>query len=160
MPKLMAVLAGKPVLQHTLDAVTASGLPCYLEKSGQRGMGDSIAAAVRATLQPRSRNGGWLILPGDLPLVQSATLCAVAARLYEHQVVVPIYRGQPGHPVGFGAACVNALLDLNGKNGAASVVLKYGALNLSVDDIGCIADIDTVEDLRTAEQLVRFSHKI
>ena len=75
--KLQADLAGKTVLQHTLDAVRASGLPWHLEDGGHPGMGDSIAAAVCASAQ----STGWLILPADLPLVQSATLRAIAAAL-------------------------------------------------------------------------------
>ena len=47
--KLQALLAGKPVLEHTLDAVRASGLPWHLESADHEGMGDCIAAAVRAT---------------------------------------------------------------------------------------------------------------
>jgi molybdenum cofactor cytidylyltransferase len=47
-PKLQAPLAGKPLLERTLDAVRASGLPWRLEDVGHPGMGDSIAAAVRA----------------------------------------------------------------------------------------------------------------
>jgi CTP:molybdopterin cytidylyltransferase MocA len=74
--KLRALLAGKPVLERTLDAVRASGLPWHLEDAGHPGMGDSIAAAVRATPDAI----GWLILPGDLPLVRPETLQAVAAR--------------------------------------------------------------------------------
>ncbi|HEY2256300.1 MAG TPA: NTP transferase domain-containing protein, partial [Variovorax sp.] len=75
--KLQAPLAGSTVLAHTLAAVRASGLPWHLEDIGHPGMGDSIAAAVRAT----SGAAGWLILPGDLPLVQPATLHAVARAL-------------------------------------------------------------------------------
>ena len=56
--KLKALLAGKPLLQHTLDAVKASGLPWHLEDAGHPGMGDSIAAGVRAT----SGAAGWMIL--------------------------------------------------------------------------------------------------
>jgi molybdenum cofactor cytidylyltransferase len=148
--KLQALLAHKTVLQHTLDAVRASGLPWHLEDSGQPGMGDSIAAAVRATLTA----SGWLILPGDLPLIQSATLRAVAAALREHEVVVPLYRGQRGHPVGFAARCQTALLGLQGPTGAASVLRRYAAMELVVDDVGCITDIDTVDDLLRAEQLL------
>ncbi|MFS2166500.1 NTP transferase domain-containing protein, partial [Variovorax sp. Varisp62] len=66
--KLKALLAGRPVLERTLDAVRASGLPWHVEDAGHPGMGDSIAAAVRATPDA----AGWLILPGDLPLVQPA----------------------------------------------------------------------------------------
>ena len=149
--KLQAPLAGKTVLQHTLDAVQASGLPWHLEDADHPGMGDSIAAAVRAT----SQAAGWLILPGDLPLLQNDTLRAVAVALSDHEVVVPVYRGQRGHPVGFQALCGPALLKLEGKQGAAPVVLSHAAIELIVSDIGCVADIDTVEDLRTAARLMR-----
>jgi hypothetical protein len=63
--KLQADLAGKTVLQHTLDAVRSSGLRWHLEDAGHPGMGDSIAAAVRATRDA----AGWLVLPADLPLI-------------------------------------------------------------------------------------------
>jgi len=153
--KLRAPLAGKTVLQHTLDAVKASGLPWHLEDAGHPGMGDSIAAAVRATLQSASQVAGWLILPGDLPLIQSDTLRAVAVALRDHEVVVPVYRGQRGHPVGFNAKCGPALLKLQGKQGAAPVVLSHAVIELIVSDIGCVTDIDTVDDLRTATRLMR-----
>ena len=145
--KLQALLAGKPVLQHTLDAVRASGLPWHLEDAGHPGMGDSIAAAVRATWP----SSGWLVLPGDLPLIRSDTLRSIAAALQTHDVVVPLYRGQRGHPVGFHARCGEALLNLKGARGAAAVVLAHGAFELDVQDIGCVTDIDTVDDLRAAE---------
>ena len=78
--KLKALLHGKPLLQHTLDAVQASALPWHLEDAGHPGMGDSIAAAVRAT----SGAAGWMILPGDLPLVQAQTLRACLWRPVLH----------------------------------------------------------------------------
>jgi molybdenum cofactor cytidylyltransferase len=152
--KLQALLAGKPVLQHTLDAVIASGLPWHLEDRGHPGMGDSIAAAVRAT----TNAAGWLVLPADLPLVRSDTLRAVAAALGQHAVVVPVYHGQRGHPVGFSAACREGLLDLKGNQGAAPVLWAFNAINSvafpDLDDIGIVTDIDTVEDLSRAEALL------
>lgn len=152
--KLQALLAGKPVLQHTLDAVAASGLPWHLENAGHGGMGDTIAAAVRATPDA----AGWLILPGDLPLVQAATLRAVAHALAQHAVVVPMFKGTRGHPVGFSAACRDALLDLKGNQGAARVVNEHAAINsvayVDVVDEGAVIDIDTVDDLRRAEALL------
>ena len=150
-PKLQALLANKTVLQHTLDAVRMSALPWHLEDDGHPGMGDSIAAAVRAT----ARASGWLILPADLPLIQSETLRRVAAALQDHDVVVPIYQGQRGHPVGFSARCGAALCELSGERGAAGIVRQFAALDLIVDDVGCVSDIDTVDDLRTAEQWLR-----
>jgi molybdenum cofactor cytidylyltransferase len=149
--KLQAQLMGKPVLQHTLEAVRNSGLPWHLEDGCHPGMGDSIAVAVQKT----SQSNGWLILPADLPLIHSATLKAVAAALVGQCVVVPVYRGQRGHPVGFSNVCLRALLDLKGDRGAASVVHMYGAMELLLDDVGCVTDVDTVEDLAVAERLLR-----
>jgi molybdenum cofactor cytidylyltransferase len=152
--KLKALLGGKPVLEHTLAAARAGGLPWHLEDQGHAGMGDSIAAAVRATQDA----GGWLILPGDLPLIQPQTLQAVAAALAQHAVVVPRYQGAAGHPVGFSVACRDALLQLSGANGAAPVVRAQRALNnvgeLDLDDVGIVTDVDTVQALAEAEQML------
>ena len=149
--KLKAVLAGQTVLQHTLAAVRASGLPWHLEDAGHPGMGDSIAAAVRATVAA----SGWLILPGDLPLIQGDTLRAVAAALCASApVVVPVYQGQRGHPVGFHAGFGPELLQLHGSRGAAAIVRSRGALEVPVDDLGCVTDVDTVADLRALARLM------
>ena len=149
--KLQARLGNKTVLQHTLDAVRMSALPWHLEDAAHPGMGDSIAAAVRATAQA----SGWLILPADLPLIQSDTLRHVAAALHDHDVVIPTYQGQRGHPVGFSARCAAALCQLSGERGAVSVVAQFAALELAVHDAGCVSDIDTVDDLRAAKQSQR-----
>lgn len=152
--KLRALLAGKPVLDHTLDAVRASGLPWHLEGGGHDGMGDSIAAAVRATQDA----SGWLVLPGDLPLIKPATLQAVAAALARHAVVLPQYQGRRGHPVGFAASCRDALLLLKGPQGAALVARAQAAVNpvvhLELDDAGIVTDIDTIQDLAAAARLL------
>ncbi|UUZ69070.1 NTP transferase domain-containing protein [Polaromonas sp. P2-4] len=142
--KLQARLAGKTVLEHTLAAVRVSGLPWHLEDAGHPGMGDSIAAAVRATMAA----AGWLILPGDLPLIHGDTLRAVAAALCASAAVVPVYQGQHGHPVGFHAGFRSELLQLHGSRGAAEIVRSGCALELPVGDIGCVTDVDTVADLR------------
>lgn len=152
--KLQAMLGGKTVLQHTLDAVQASGLPMHLEQGPHASMGDCIAAAVQATL---SSANGWLILPADLPLVLPRTLQAVAQELARHSVVVPVYKGQRGHPVGFAATCRTALLGLQGAPGAAGVVRQFPSHWLEVDDIGSVTDIDTPADLERAAALLRLS---
>jgi molybdenum cofactor cytidylyltransferase len=146
--KLQALLAGKPVLEHTLDAVRASGLPWHLEAAGHPGMGDSIAAAVLAMRDAP----GWLVLPGDLPLVSPESLRAVAAALQQSSVVLPFYEGQRGHPVGFGAEHAEALTTLAGAEGAAAIVKRAKPLRLDLDDPGIVTDIDTVADLAAAEQ--------
>lgn len=154
--KLQALLAGKPVLQHTLDAVRASGLPWHVEDVGHPGMGDSIAAAVRQTASA----AGWLVLPGDLPLVQPATLQAMAQVLQDQRAVVawPEFAGERGHPVAFGRDCLPDLLALQGEKGAAPVVRKWveqgRGLAVPVVDEGVVTDIDTVQALARAEALL------
>jgi molybdenum cofactor cytidylyltransferase len=148
--KLRALLAGKPVLEHTLAAVRASGLPFHVEDAGHPGMGDSIAAGVRAT----AHAGGWLVLPGDLPLVAPASLRAVAAALAQASLVLPMYQGARGHPVGFGAEHGDALQTLRGAEGAAAIVRAARPLRLDLDDPGIVTDIDTVADLARAERLL------
>lgn len=152
--KLQALLSGQPVLERTLNAVRASGLAWHLEDAGHAGMGDSIAAAVRATRGA----SGWLVLPGDLPLIQPASLRLVAAALAHNDIVLPSYQGQRGHPVGFSAACREGLLALSGAQGAASVVRHHSALRppaqLALDDPGVVTDIDTVQDLAAAQALL------
>lgn len=151
--KLQAMLGGRPVLDHTLAAVIASGLPFHVESAGHAGMGDSIAAAVRAT----GNAPGWLVLPGDLPLVKPETLRAVAAALSQASVVVPVYRGTRGHPVAFRCEHGPALAALTGAEGAAAIVRAAQPLRLQVDDAGAVTDIDTVDDLARAEALLRRS---
>jgi molybdenum cofactor cytidylyltransferase len=151
-PKLSALLAGKSVLERTLDAVKASGLRWHVEQAPHPGMGDSIAAGVRAT----DDASGWLILPADLPLIRPATLVAIADALVHYDVVVPHYRGQRGHPVGFGETCETALRGLGGAQGAQAIVRAQAAVgavhDMEIDDEGIVTDIDTIDDLRAAEQ--------
>jgi molybdenum cofactor cytidylyltransferase len=149
--KLQAQLGDKIVLQHTLDAVRASGLPFHLEDQAHPGMGDSIAAAVRATPNADS----WLILPADLPLVLPTTLLQVAREPMNRPVLTPVYQGQRGHPVRFARSCGPELMKLAGAQGAARLVKLWGATELELDDAGCVTDIDTLQDLSRAEVLWR-----
>jgi molybdenum cofactor cytidylyltransferase len=156
--KLDALLAGKRVIDHVLDAVRASGLPYHVvrpdaHEAAGAGMGDSIAAGVRATPDA----SGWLILPADLPLIRSDTLRAIASAP-PSGVTVPRYQGERGHPVRFDAACGPDLLQLKGNSGAAQVLRAQAAINsiafVDVDDAGVVTDIDTLADLRRAETLL------
>ena len=144
--KLKALLSGKALLQHTLDAVKASGLPWHLEDAGHPGMGDSIAAAVRATCGA----AGWMILPGDLPLIQPQTLRELARAAPASEVLAPVYQGRRGHPVRFAARFGPALMALTGDRGASEIARAAGVTELAVSDAGCVTDIDTVQDLQRA----------
>lgn len=110
------------------------------------GMGRSISAGVGA----RPHAAGWLILPGDMPLVQPSTLVAVARLLDDHAVVYAQHRGKRGHPVGFAPELYSELLTLSGDEGARRLVARYPAFGIELDDPGILVDIDTAEDLASA----------
>lgn len=162
--KLQAMLGDLTVLQTTLAAVQASGLPWHVEYGPHPGMGDSIAAAVKAT----ACASGWLILPADLPLVQPQTLKTLALQLLDAdlnrsvlRVIQPFYQAidqaQKGHPVAFSRAAAHALMQLSGDQGASTIVRKAaqnGHLQrLRCDDIGCVLDVDTLEALEQARKI-------
>jgi molybdenum cofactor cytidylyltransferase len=113
------------------------------ETPGEYGMGHSIAAGVGA----RADSPGWLVLPGDMPRVQPATLLAVAAALEHHAVAYAQYRGRRGHPVGFGAELYSELIRLSGDEGARRIVARYPAAGVDVEDPGVMLDVDTEADL-------------
>jgi len=107
------------------------------------GMGHSIVAGVSAAGDAE----GWLILPADMPLVQPATILAVAQGLERFPVCYAQYRGIQGHPVGFGTELYSELMALQGDEGARRIVARYAAQPIAVDDPGVHVDVDTAEDL-------------
>ncbi|MGY4828159.1 nucleotidyltransferase family protein [Sphaerotilaceae bacterium SBD11-9] len=119
------------------------------------GMGYSIAAGVAA----RSDASGWLILPADMPMVQTRTLNAVASALESHPVAYAQYRGRRGHPVGFAAELYSELVMLTGDEGARRLLARYPSQGVEVDDPGVLLDVDTEDDLarvRVAQQQMAY----
>ncbi len=107
------------------------------------GMGYSIAAGVTA----RADGAGWLVLPGDMPLVRPTTLLRVAQCLAQHAVVYAQHGGRRGHPVGFAAELCSELMQLSGDEGARRLMARYPSFGCEVDDPGVLVDVDTVDDL-------------
>jgi molybdenum cofactor cytidylyltransferase len=170
--KLQQPLAGGTVLGSTVRHAVRSQLPVLVVTTAAlqplvaeqlalrdvlvlspaeaaRGMAYSIAQGVAE----RSGAPGWLVLPGDMPLVQSGSLLAVAQALEDHPVAYAQYRGRRGHPVGFSAELYSELVRLDGDDGARRIVARYPAYGAEVDDPGVLTDIDTAADLAAAEAL-------
>lgn len=112
------------------------------------GMGYSIATGVSACPDA----GGWLVLPGDMPMVRTATLLEVARALAHHAVVFAQHKGMRGHPVGFSAELYSELASLRGDEGARRLVARYPAVGIEVDDPGVLIDVDTEADLDAVRQ--------
>jgi molybdenum cofactor cytidylyltransferase len=138
----LADIARRSVAARDVIVVAEAGSAAHL------GMGHSIASGVGA----RANAGGWLILPGDMPLVQPATLVAVADALEHHPVVCAHHKGRRGHPVGFSSELYSELVMLSGDEGARRLVSRYPALGLELGDPGVLVDVDTEADLAQMRQ--------
>jgi molybdenum cofactor cytidylyltransferase len=119
--------------------------------SAKLGMGHSIAAGVSA--RPDAR--GWLILPGDMPLVRPASMLAVARQLEHHPVVYAQHKGRRGHPVAFSAELYSELVTLTGDEGARRLIARYPAIGVELDDAGVLVDVDTQADLDDVRRVDR-----
>jgi molybdenum cofactor cytidylyltransferase len=146
--------ATRTVLAHVIAAVQTSGLswhvvrPPSVPSEWPPGMGSSIASGVAATPQA----SGWLVLPGDLPLVRPQSLRQVADALEQHPLVVPDVDGQRGHPVGFGSRFRDALMSLRGDRGARELLRSQAPFLLRLDDAGCLLDVDTPQALARVQR--------
>ncbi len=135
----MSVIAGRSIATRDIVVVPEVGETT----AHPLGMGYSIACGVGA----RPNASGWLILPGDMPMVSPETLQAVAQALKQHTVAYAQYRGRRGHPVGFAAELFSELATLSGDEGARRLLARYPAHGVDVDDAGVLIDIDTEADL-------------
>ncbi len=133
--------ANQNLLRALLVEQGCTVLPC---ERAYEGIGASIACAVRASTHAR----GWIIALADMPQVQQQTIAAVRKAIIEGATsAAPFYRGQRGHPVGFGAICGPELSALQGDVGAREVLQRHPPVHIEVDDPGVLCDIDEPADL-------------
>lgn len=121
---------------------TARGYHCGITLLESDSLGDSIAAGVAA--QPGW--SGWLVMLADMPWLQLSTVKRIRQALAFADIVRPQWRLQVGHPVGFSAGVREALLNLQGQQGARSILSGAPPLLLEVDDPGCVRDVDVPAD--------------
>jgi len=109
-----------------------------------QGMGASLAWAVQVT----SAAEAWLIALGDMPFIASPTYRQVAdAVVQPWDIAVPVFQGRYGHPVGFGGAYREELLNLSGDRGARILLQKHREQlkTIACEDEGIVMDIDTID---------------
>ena len=140
LPDIIAVVrAGDDELSRLLESEGVVVNDC---EDAHLGMARSLACAIRATMNASA----WVIALGDMPFITPATIRAVAGQVAQSgRIVVPAYRGERGHPVGFGGRYRAELLGLEGDEGARAVV-KHHARDVEIidcEDPGILRDIDT-----------------
>ena len=128
------------------DMLEQEGCTVAMFGHAARGMGASLAHGVGA----RRNADGWIIALADMPSIKSATIAAVVRELEAgRDLVAPVYKGQRGHPVGFGKRFGVQLLALDGDAGARDIIAAHkGELVLiECDDPGILQDIDRRADI-------------
>ena len=101
-------------------------------------MGDSLAAAVAAS----GSADGWLVVLGDMPFIQPASIERVVEGLAVDGIRVPVQGGRYGHPVAFGAAFGPQLMALSGDRGGRALFVSASVQEVLVDDPGVHWDVD------------------
>lgn len=168
--KLDAMLAGKPVGQWVLDAVTAVGLapgmivvgsvtPRFAGQSGwpllvndraEQGLGTSLAlAAGRALVQGRA----LLVVLADMPLVDPDHLRQLTNGVATAATLWP--QGKAGVPAHFTLADLPLLASLSGDAGAGAVLAASKRVAVLAVPPQMLLDVDTPDDLARAEQWLR-----
>lgn len=124
------------------------GCRSWLFPAAGQGMGASLAFAVSTALQHEPDAESMIIALGDMPFVQTETITRIARALQSGAgIVQPVYRQQPGHPVGFSKQHFAALMALNGDTGARYLLQQCAVNRIDVSDPGVIRDIDYPSDL-------------
>ena len=169
--KQLAVVAGKPLVQHAVDAAGAGGADEVVVVLGAN------AEAIRAVLrlppgarvvvnpdheagQSTSLRAGILaaadaatavvILLADQPGVTSADVRAVidAHRRGGATIARAVYRGNPGHPVLLARALFGEALAASGDAGARTLLARHAAhVEQVAIDRAAPGDVDTRADL-------------
>jgi molybdenum cofactor cytidylyltransferase len=173
--KLLATLAGAPLIRRTVERVATAGFAETLVVNGaddaairealtgltcrvihapdwQEGMAATLRAGIAATLPDTL---GVCIFLGDMPLVPIGLCPALAeAAQAAGYAARPRVAGKPGHPVAFTRAAFNDLALLSGDRGATALIAQRGdeVAYCDTDDTGALLDIDTPEDLAAAER--------
>lgn len=168
--KLLADLAGAPVIQRVADRVEASGFAEVVVVTGAddagvraalpRGAGrivhaadwaDGMAATLRtgiAALAPGC--SGVCVFLGDMPLAP-VEMCGALTSAAETAGygARPRFAGKPGHPVAFTRAAFGDLMALHGDTGANALLAQRTAevAYIDTDDAGAVLDIDTPADV-------------
>lgn len=171
--KMLADVAGQPMIRRVLEAVAASKVQEILLVTGKDGSRIVAAAGPgrwRAVSNPEPELGlsssirvglaavdanakGVLIVLGDMPGVSSTLIDALIATFESRArsaIVYPVSgEGHQGHPVLWPAALFDELKALTGDTGAKALLSKYAHLviTIPVADGAPFLDIDTVEDL-------------
>jgi len=170
--KLLALVEGEPLLDRTIRSLLEGGVGEVIVVVGadaraelerdvnalndprvrpvenpdpSRGMFSSIQEGVRT-----AQGDVLLVLPGDMPFVQPATVRAVLdVWALKRGIVSPRHNGKRGHPVAMPLTLRDEIVATDPTSNLHEVIKKHleQRTDVDVDDAGINRDIDRPEDL-------------
>jgi len=169
--KMLALVRGEPMLTHPiralldggihrvivvvssaladLSAVAELGWPgvtAVLNADPDRGMFSSIQIGIAA-----ADGEPIVVLPGDMPYVQPATVTRLLAEFaHAPGAVAPQFHGKHGHPLALPARARHAILQAEATARLDDVLASSGFPRrfFDADDPGVTRDVDVIGDLR------------
>jgi len=170
--KLLTLIDGEPLLDHTIDALLEGGVAEVIVVVGrdaraelERDVNAMLDPRVRAVENPdpsrgmfssiqegiaQARGDAILVMPGDMPFVSAETVRAVIAAYEEKPAIVsPRYRGKRGHPVALPVSLRDEIRAADPRLTLHDVIHAHldMRLDVDVDDRGIVRDVDRQEDL-------------
>ena len=174
--KLSALLDGRPILQHVLDAIATAGAdepivvvpPSRLEAAAidwrgakrvvnpdpARGLSSSVRVAWSAALAGSSEANAVLILLGDQPTVEPALIRALldAPLDSSRPVLASRHRDGSPNPVRVEIAAASWIESLDGDRGFGPLLDSHPELVRWLDGGGSNPDVDEPSDLEALER--------
>ena len=176
--KLVAKLDGKPIVRRVVEAALATRARPVVVVTGYAR--DSVEAAVAdldvgLAFNPKFASGlasslsvglsatprdvaGVLVLLGDMPWIEPRLADALIDAFLAREgalAAVPLREGRRGNPVLLGRGLFEAVMRLEGDEGARRLIRALSSSDLvevEASDMGVTFDVDTPEDLATARR--------
>lgn len=165
--KQLALLRGRPLLEHVLEAMAASPVDrrvvvlganaeCVLHKVGLHGAEPVIcerwekgqSASLACGLAALASCDAVVVTLGDQPNVNPKAIARLlAARGGNAAAVRATYDGEPGHPLLFEHELFGRLRDVSGDHGARNLLLQVCTREVPCDDLGGGEDVEAVAHL-------------
>lgn len=142
---VLPLVVGGTRAEETRAAALALGAAFTVNEHPERGMFSSIRAGM-AALPPDC--GHVFVHPVDIPLVRRMTVRTLldAARAQESVPLLPVYKGEPGHPPLFPAAVRGAVLRASDNDCLRDILQQFSPVSVPVADAFILKDMDRPED--------------
>jgi molybdenum cofactor cytidylyltransferase len=169
--KQLSPLAGRPLLEHALDAMGRASIARFavvLGASADEVLGavdlhgaepvicedwrEGQAASLRAGVESLRDAEAIVVTLGDQPLITAAAIDRVAGASGDADGARATYDGRPGHPVLLGRPLLDAVAGLRGDVGARDLLAGADLASVACEDVAEPTDVDTPARLAEVER--------